>query len=451
MDVVRVVCADSLIIFPISPHFPCRRHAIILICSTQQMDIVIRATVLEDAHQHGSTPTRSILSGIVQLFRKRSIHVPSPLRLLKQVNAKRCERGANCFGFDLKKDLASNKNMNSGYHKPFGFAICSACAKDCCTKLPRQWSWNHWTRQERIDGKIVFYGWRGAFDPDKGSDLCIGPNGERIGPIINGRHLQQIANTHPYDIEKQKNSFAAFVNQEYGEEGSEMMESFEKACADLVQIHEEVEKEREEKKKAFWEKWTEDNKAKDDAVVASKKAKLQPIIAALEEAVADAPLNEMALDFEWKDSRWDPIKFRYHFVKDSLGKLLSAPSSASQKKIKSACANICRKLEILSTMSQAEGDDDDFFSFDFLTAAHQECSLPLRKKALQKISEYCEAELTGGMKGIIGGEHGWYADSKDSNNTNDRWFDLLEGGPEKYLDSGKLFRCFHRRSAPYYD
>lgn len=423
-------------------YLPCCRAIILMQLS--QNDIVIRATVLEDARKY-STTQRSLLSSIVQLVRKRSIHVPSPLRLLKLVNAKHCERGTDCFAFDLKKGAASRKNMS--YYQPFGFAICSACAKDCCTKAPKIWQYryDHWIRQERIDGKIVFHGWRGLFDPDKGSDLCIGPNGERIGPVIDGRHLQHIANVHPRDTEEQKNLFAAMKKQEYGEEGSDKMEAFDKACADLVQIYEEAEKERKERNSAFWDKWKEDNKVKNDAVAASKKAKLQPIIAALEEAVADAPLKDMALDFEWKDSPYCPIKFRYHFVKDSLGKLLSAPSSASQKKVKAACANIRRKLEILSTMTQAEGDDEDFFSLDFLTTAHQECSSPLRKKTLQKISEYCRSNLTGGMKGIIGGEH-WYCGSNDANNTNDRFFALLEGGPEKYVDAGKTFTCFYRRS-----
>ena len=388
------------------------------------MDIVIRATVLEDAHKNlYSTPQRSILSGVVKLVRKRSIHVPSPLRLLKMVNAKYCERGANCFAFDLKKGVASKKDMNSVWNQPFGFATCSTCTQDCSTKLPKIWRYSyrydHWIRQEQNDGNILFYGWRTLFDPDKGSDLCVGSNGERIGPIIDGKHLQHIANVHPSDTEEQKNLFAAMKEQEYGEEGSDEMVAFDKACADLVQIYEEAEKERKERRTAHYEKWREDNKAKHDAATASKRAKVEPILAALQEAIADAPLNDMALDFEWQSDSNYPLQFRYHFIKDSLGKLLSAPSSASQKKIKAACANIRRKLEILSTMAQAEGDDDDFFCLDFLTTAHQECSSSLRKKALQKISEYCRANLRGGMKGIIGGQH--WSNGTDFNNTNDRF------------------------------
>ena len=179
----------------------------------------------------------------------------------------------------------------------------------------------------------------------------------------------------------------------------------------------------------------------EDAAVATKKAKLEPIIAALEESVSDAPLKELALAFEWKDSRYTPIQFQYHFVKNSLGNLLSAPSSASQKKIKAACANIRRKLDILSATSQAEGDEGeaggDFFSLSFLSTARAETSSSLRKKSLKEISEYCRTNLTGGMKGIIGGGHRWH--ENDRNMTNDRFFDLLEGGPEKYVDAGELF------------
>ena len=313
--------------------------------------------------------------------------------------------------------------------------------------MPRAWRWRyqHWCRTE---GKIVFHGWRHLFDPDKGSDLCVGPDGERIGPFVNAKHMRLIANVHwNNDPEKEKEMFAAIVKKEYGEEGSDEFEAFEKSCADLVQLFDQAIEERKARSKALFEEKREERKVKNNAAVASKKANLEPIIAALEESVSDAPLKELALAFEWKDDQYEPIKFQYHFVKDSLGKLLSAPSSASQKKIKAACANIRRKLEILAATSQAEGDegeadDDDFFSFSFLSTARAETSSSLKKKYLLKILDYCRTNLTGGMKGVIGGDHWWYG-RNDLNKTNDRFFDLLEGGPDKYLDAGKLFALLH--------
>ena len=406
------------------------------------MDIVVRATVLEDAHKWSTPPGKLVLERIIELVRKRSIHVPSPLRLLKLINAKRCERGADCFDFDLKTGLASKTDM--GTYRPYGFAICGTCATDCSARKPRNWHnyWSHhWSRQE---DKLIHHAWSKVFHPDRGSDLCIGVDGECLGPFLNAKHIQQICTAHRHDIDQQKKMFAAIVEKEYGEEGSDEFEAFEKSCADLKQIFDQASEERKARHEAYYEAKREERKVKNEAAVATKKANLEPIIAALEESVSDAPLKELALAFEWKDSSYHPIEFQYHFVKDSLGKLLSTPSSASQKKIKAACANIRRKLEILSATSQAEGDEgeagDDFFSLSFLSTARAETSSSLRKKSLKGISEYCKVNLAGGMKGIIGGDH-WYR-SNDRNMTNDRFFDLLEGGPEKYVDAGKLF-AFH--------
>lgn len=402
------------------------------------MDIVVRATVLEDIPKWSPPPGKLILTRIIELVRKRSIHVPSPLRLLKLINAKRCERGADCFAFDLKTGLASKTDM--GTYRPYGFAICGTCATDCSAKKARTWSWyNHWSRRE---DKLAHHAWSKVFHPDRGSDLCIGVDGECLGPFLNAKHTQQIYTAHRHDIDQQKKMFAAIIEKEYGEEGSDEMEAFDKACADLVEIFDQASEERKARHNAYYEAKSEEQEAKNAAAAATKKAKLEPIIAALEESVSDAPLKELALAFEWKDSNFQPIEFQYHFVKDSLGKLLSTPSSASQKKIKAACANIRRKLEILSATSQAEGDEgeagDDFFSLSFLSTARAETSSSLRKKSLKGISEYCKVNLTGGMKGIIGGEHWWYGQN-DRNMTNDRFFDLLEGGPEKYVDAGELF------------
>ena len=402
------------------------------------MDIVIHATVLGDIHKYSGTK-QSILQRVVERVRERSIHVPSPLRLLKLINAKRCERGADCFAFDLKTGLASKTDM--GYFRPYGFAICGACSADCSANKPRGWrSYYHWSRQE---DKLVHHAWSKVFNPDKGFDLCIGVDGERLGPIVNAKHAEQIYTAHPHDIDQQKKMFAVIVEKEHGEEGSDESEAFEKSCADLVEIFDQASEERKARHDAFIKEICEKSKVENDAAAARKKARLEPIIAALEESVSDAPLKELALAFEWKDSRYTPIQFQYHFVKNSLGNLLSAPSSASQKKIKAACANIRRKLDILSATSQAEGDEGeaggDFFSLSFLSTARAETSSSLRKKSLKEISEYCRTNLTGGMKGIIGGGHRWH--ENDRNMTNDRFFDLLEGGPEKYVDAGKFFAC----------
>ena len=411
--------------------------------NTTQMDIVIRATVLEDVHKYSSAQ-RSILSRIMDLIEKRSIHIPSPLRLLKLANAKRCERGSGCFALDLKTGLASKSEM--GYLRPYGFAICGTCSNDCSVRKPRQWRWNHWTRQE---SRLVQHSWsRKVFNPDKGSDLCIGTDGENLGPLLNAKHVQLIYAAHPHNGDEQKKLFDAFLN-ECGEGGSDELEAFERARVDMVQIHEEAEDECAKRREQYYAKRREDYKTKNDARVAAKRANLEPILVALEEALADTPLKELVLDYEWKnDASFPLLQFKYFFAKDSMYTLVAAPSSATRKKTKAVFSNLRRKLEILSAVSQSEDEDGDangdFFSFSFLSAAQEEYPSPLKKRALQKMLDYCSAKFSGGMKAVIGSNHNnpWNRSNPDLNGTSDRFFDLLEGGPENFVDAGKVLASF---------
>lgn len=251
----------------------------------------------------------------------------------------------------------------------------------------------------------------------------------------------QILGTHRGNTEKQKEAFGKLVEKEYGEEGSEKLEAYEKACKDLIEIFDEAESDLDAwlDERRMIER--EERQRKHDETVAKRKEKLEPIIAALEAAVADAPHKELALAYQWNDSTWDTVSFKYLFVGETLGNLITAPSSASRKKLTAACADIRRKLVILS-------ESEDFISLSFLSSSIAQPGSPRIKRVKQKMLEHCQrTAYFSSLKSLVGAEWYWSywpkAVKKERNNINDRFFDLLE--KKQYYDA--LLHVLEARNA----
>ena len=108
-------------------------------------------------------------------------------------------------------------------------------------------------------------------------------------------------------------------------------------------------------------------------MIARRKAKLQPLIAALEEAVADSPqhLKDLVLDYEWQteeddnyhpayNSRSNTYVFSSVIIDNLIRSMLMTPSTISPAKITSAVASIKDRIDILATC-------DDFEKLSFLS------------------------------------------------------------------------------------
>ena len=120
-----------------------------------QADIVVRAAVIGDAlSRRKDSETKKPLRILISEVRNRSIHVPSALRLLRLLCAKRCERGPNCFAYNLKTGLSSAEGLTYSQDNsplPFGLALCATCRKDVGHKFyyyNRVWS--GWDDRGRI-------------------------------------------------------------------------------------------------------------------------------------------------------------------------------------------------------------------------------------------------------------------------------------------------------------
>jgi hypothetical protein len=60
-------------------------------------EIVVRSAVF------GGEKTREVVDDIIDCMQDKAIHVPSTLRLLRLVNGTKCERGDQCFSYNLIK------------------------------------------------------------------------------------------------------------------------------------------------------------------------------------------------------------------------------------------------------------------------------------------------------------------------------------------------------------
>jgi len=368
----------------------------------ERADIVIRAAVIGDAlsSRGGENDETKTLRVIVDKVRSRSIHVPSALRLLRLLCAKRCERGSNCWGYDLKTKFSSTEGVTSG-SRPFGLALCKSCGKDVGH---RYWdrSWRNWEG----NGRICMHGWCRFIDFDRAADVLTTPNGEQVGPIIEAKDINRIIVAHPKNTEGQ-DAYDKLLIECYGEEGSEERTSYEQECTDLVGLFTDADDELRAWLDNRQKEKREEARAKHDEAMAKKRENIEPILTALKAAVEDAPLKDLALDFCRHDSASEAVYFKYFFMRDTMGKLIKAPSSATAKNLTATLDKVKRKLTILSS-------SNDFFNLSFLSHAIESSTSSHEKRVLRELRVHA---FFSTMKTVL---------IYDENKTNDRFFDLLE-------------------------
>lgn len=142
---------------------------------------------------------KTILDEIIGYIKEDSIHTPSTMRLMRLFNATRCERGDECFRYNLLTKTSALLDKKEKSKRPFGLCIC----KDCYSSLTvGPSSFCHYTKNKYIPGGFrrsglidhlpqYAYLWRLLRDPfiERGT-------GVSVGPILFGAHLSQIMSTH---------------------------------------------------------------------------------------------------------------------------------------------------------------------------------------------------------------------------------------------------------------
>lgn len=248
----------------------------------------------------------------------------------------------------------------------------------------------------RTEEKILKIGGSKLFHPTAVADLMEGPDGEKIGPFLNARHIMQLSSSYRNDgIDAQKDAFSKLCEEVYGKEGEEQYDEYENAAAQFVQYYDEA----VEALEVFYAKQDDGKEDNRKAIIARKKETLIQILPILEEAVEELPddIKALAMDYHWcEDDTHLPLRFSLPQVHQKLVTFIRAPSYASQKRVDDAVASIRENLNTFAS-------HQEFTSFSFLTAqageqqggsgseSDRQLKLRLKQKLLNHIQQ---ADLT---------------------------------------------------------
>ena len=201
-------------------------------------EAIVRASVFN------GNKSRKVMGTIMEMVKARSIHVPSTERLWRLVRGTRCERGSECYQYNLETKIPAL--MTNIALRPFGMCICQTCARILSAPILPQKGWGPSRRYlEHFavkSGRVV-----GCDDRAEANRLlCQGPQldpvtGDKIGPLVLGKEIKQIANTYPHprdDADARKDALDKVfekIDQEEEEEGHD------ERTTKLVSFHEAAE------------------------------------------------------------------------------------------------------------------------------------------------------------------------------------------------------------------
>eukprot|EP00978_Attheya_sp_CCMP212_P018733 scaffold51780_cov50-Attheya_sp.AAC.3 len=334
-------------------------------------EIVIRSAVFENL---GKRDARSqlrppkVISSLMSQVKQKAIHVPSTLRLLRLLNARRCERGVACWGYDLEQQRSARPTCKSS-----GLSLCHNCIKSCTVIMPR-WL-THFARDEL---RVATYEWNHVFQPSAHIFVGSGHEPSNIGPIINAWHLSRIESTYQ-TIEEQKNALQKLIASLYGEEDSQECIEFESEANRLVDIYEQAESDARErvetKRMREYEQWA----IKRNSRIDKRIERMKKIVNQLHDMLEDTPMKDVALDCTWTDDSEDCLEFKCTFVRSFTTSILRAPASATQRSIGIAASNI--RIRLLTIQSR-----EDFFNFGFLDGCKSALKVSMKKFCVEYFS-----------------------------------------------------------------
>jgi hypothetical protein len=296
----------------------------ITMSSKEAMGLLRHEHVVRSALFQGGR-TKTSVERLVPLIERRSIWIPSPIRMIRLVNGKRCER---C-------NKARVNFVSESYGTFFCFHGCTVKISTRGVSMNKKWS-PYIVDQPRL-AKAGYeskaYIWKSPY-----TDLA----GEKCGPLISMLELEGVmaGKGTMDDILKEKDAVDPHASAV-----SEIVKTFNDAKAAAEQ--------------RATEKFEKKHQASLDANVKRKK-KLVEMIATLSSELGDVPWKEVVLAHTWvKHGNKDLPLFKGQWVRDFLHDFLKAPSKASKKKLGEVAASIKSTVQIL--------EEQGFLDFSFLS------------------------------------------------------------------------------------
>jgi len=336
-----------------------------LLMSLVTPEAVVRSAVFNNLRKRDKG-NRKIMSNVMGHIRNRAIHVPSPHRILRLLNAQKCEMGEGCWGRNL--NTGNSQALNPGcYNRPFGLALCDKCVRFGTTKVP----YSHFSRFQK---GVAFHQWNLLMNPARDPKSSTDPI---KGPLLQVLELQQIENTYA-DNEDKKLALDGMVQKALSNDSKFCPIHYEEKAAAYQEIWENAEKEADDYVDAAVEKDQEKFRERRKERITKRMTRIRSIYTSLEEILDDCALKDLALDCTWLESDERCVRFTCHIVEQKLTNIISAPASASERSILNAAESI---KEIFNTLHEK-----NFFQYSYI----EHSSNRLRKG----IHEYCVSETT---------------------------------------------------------
>lgn len=326
-------------------------------------EVVIRCAVFHNCSNKNKVVNRKKMSQIMYHVANRAIHIPSAHRLLRLVNARRCERGSDCWNRNLNSGLSGwigSANVN----RPFGMAICDKCIKQTTIKV----DYSNFARHEK--GCATH---SGNLLSDPYHDKVTG---DTVGPLIHALSIFQIDNTFS-SREDKKVALEGMVQKAMSDKSDFCPIRYDEKCAAYQEIFEEAEKECDDAVKADQERKHEEYTERREAKILKRMTKIRKIYASLQSDLADCPMKDLALACEWLEDDQRCIRFSRTFVQRRMASIISAPCSASQRSVQRVSGDI---RSILTPIHEK-----NFFSFGFIANS----SNRFKKGIYRYVSEEC--------------------------------------------------------------
>lgn len=282
-------------------------------------EMVIRSAVFSNMKRKDVGPRKTIAE-IMEHITKRAIHLPSPHRLLRLLNAKSCERGEQCYGRNL--NTGKSMSLSGTHHRTCGMAICDTCVKYCSSKI----SYNHFANG--ADNHVALSSWRTLTNPYQDD------NGEWHGPLVGVLELQQIQNSYSERDDKVA-ALKGFAEKALTENSNHCPSHYEEKAAAYSEIYKAAEKEaedyQEKKEKERMQQYDENRQER----IAKRLTKLRAVHAQMLDKMEDCPMKDLAMECTWdEESERNILKFSCHFVQEKMSCLLSAPSYANKSAVR---------------------------------------------------------------------------------------------------------------------
>ena len=271
--------------------------------------------------------------------KNNSIYVPSTFRMLRLLNAKVCERGEECCSFNLLEETTGSLLLPE-CARPFGLAICDPCMQELSVSVG---NWQSWHRQ---NSRIHTHENRKVLRTSQIDQAT----GETTGSIVLFKEVKQIENTY-----RQFDKCNEILNERLAKRDKEICEKDQDRRRVFVAAFDEAMNRYDAHVQAKRDVIIAKQNAKDTERASRKLELAKPVFEKISCALEGYKYRELALECQWIESI-GYCNFSNWPSKAAFGSLMSAPSSATQKKI-TDCVSVAQDLYNLLETEGFLGDD----------------------------------------------------------------------------------------------